>query len=120
VDHLFLHCPFSIQVWWRFFKEFGVSWVIPKSCYDLLSIRFISGGRGKKAKVLWSCRMLAIFWVIWLERNKRIFDDFPGMCVEGLWDRISFWSALWASVTPMFRNYSLSALLLDWKAVVSY
>jgi hypothetical protein len=64
--------------------------------------------------------MLAVFWVIWLERNKRIFDDFPGLCVEGLWDRVNFWSALWTSVTPLFRNYSLSVLLLDWKAVVSY
>jgi hypothetical protein len=25
VDHVFLHCPFSVQIWWRFFKEFGVS-----------------------------------------------------------------------------------------------
>ena len=63
--------------------------------------------------------MLALFWVIWMERNRRICDDFPGLCVEGLWDRIIFWSALWASVTSEFKNYSLSALMLDWKAVVS-
>jgi hypothetical protein len=119
VDHLFLHCSFSIQFWWRFFKDFGVSWVIPKSCYDLLSICFKCGGRGKKKKILWSCRMLAVFWVIWLERNRRTFDNVPELCVESLWDRITFWSALWASVTAEFRHYSLSALMLDWKAVVS-
>jgi hypothetical protein len=37
------------------------------------------------------------------------------LSVEELWDRISVWSALWASVTPDLINYSL----LDWKAVVS-
>jgi hypothetical protein len=119
VDHLFLHCPFSIQLWWRLFKEFGGSWVTPKSCYALLSTNFCWGGRNKKVKVLWSCRVVAVFWAIWMERNRRIFDDFNGLCVEALWDRVCFWSALWASVTPLFRNYSISALLFDWKAVVS-
>lgn len=40
------------------------------------------------------------------------FEDFPALSEEELWDRISFWSALWASVTPEFRNYSLSAIIL--------
>jgi hypothetical protein len=50
IDHLFLHCPFSIQIWWRFFKEFGVTWNIPKRCNDLLSIRLYCNRRGKKVK----------------------------------------------------------------------
>jgi len=101
------------------FKESGGVWVTPRSCYALLSTNFFGGGRSKKEKILWSCRLLAVFWVIWMERNKRIFDDVNGLCVEALWDRVCFWSALWASVTPLFRDYSLSALLLNWEAVVS-
>lgn len=52
------------------------------------------------------------------ERNRRIFEDYPGLCVEELWNGVCFSSALWATVTLEFRNYSLSALLLDWKAAV--
>lgn len=29
-----------------------------------------------------------------MERNRRIFEDFLGLCVEELWGRVSFWSSL--------------------------
>jgi hypothetical protein len=99
-------------------QQFGVNWVIPKGFYELLSICLKCVGRGKKAKVLWSCRMQLFFGSFFQEQNRRIFEDFPGLCVEELWNGVCFWSALWATVTFMLRNYSLSALLLDWKVAV--
>ncbi|TQE05371.1 hypothetical protein C1H46_008961 [Malus baccata] len=71
VNHIFLHCSYSIQLWWKLFQEVKVSWVIPKGCFELLGTNFKALGKGKKSKVLWGCLVSAIFWNIWLERNKR-------------------------------------------------
>lgn len=42
-------------------------------------------GKGKKAKALWGC---SAFPVIWMERNRRIFDDNSGVWVEDLWEKL--------------------------------
>ena len=73
-------------------------------------------GGGKKAKVLWGCSVLAIFWVLWMERNRRIFEVYEGVGVQFLWERIRFWVALWASVSEVFKDYSFSSILRDWRA----
>ncbi|KAK9286213.1 hypothetical protein L1049_014598 [Liquidambar formosana] len=73
VDHLFLHCDISIALWQRLFNLANLSWVRPS--YSLLEVEFRGFGRSKRAKVLWSSVVLAIFWVIWIERNSRIFRD---------------------------------------------
>ena len=31
-------------------------------------------GKGKKAKILWNSAVAALFWVMWQERNLRIFE----------------------------------------------
>lgn len=66
-------------------------------------------------ELIFTCQsfLKAVFWVIWMERNGRIFDDFPGWCVDKIWDRSRFWSAVWGLVTLEFRTCSLSASLLD-------
>ena len=48
VNHIFLHCSYSIQLWWKLFQEVKVSWVIPKGCFELLSTNFKALGKGKK------------------------------------------------------------------------
>ena len=118
VNHIFLHCSYSIQLWWKLFQEVKVSWVIPKGCFELLSTNFKALGKGKKSKALWGCLVSAIFWNIWLERNKRIFEDYTGVGAEVLWGRVKYWAAFWASVTKEFNNCSLSQILWDLLAAV--
>lgn len=45
-------------------------------------------GKGKKAKALWGCSVLPVIWVVWMERNRRIFDDNSGVGVEDLWEKL--------------------------------
>ncbi|CAL2278177.1 unnamed protein product [Prunus armeniaca] len=118
VDHLFLHCPFSLSLWWTLLREVKTVWVIPKGCFDLLCSHFVISGRGKGASTLWGCLVQSVFWNIWLEHNRRIFDEYEGAGVGELWDRVKFWAALWASVTSDFEDYSSSTILRDMAAAV--
>ena len=36
VDHLFLHCPFAMDLWTMVLGLFGVSWVMPRTVLGLL------------------------------------------------------------------------------------
>ncbi|KAI5323563.1 hypothetical protein L3X38_032635 [Prunus dulcis] len=73
---------------------------------------------GKRASTLSGWLLQSVFWNIWLERNRRIFGQYKGVGVGELWDRVKFWAALWASVTPDFKDYSYSSILRDMAAAV--
>lgn len=85
---------------------------------DLLSGNPIAFINGKNAKILWGCGVLAVNWVVWMERNKRIFEDYGGAGLEELWERVKLWASLWASISREFKDYTLSTIILDWQAVV--
>jgi hypothetical protein len=91
---------------------------IPTGILALLSARSIGFGKCKKAKVLWGCSMLAVIWVLWLERNRRIFEDVRGAGLEELWIRVKYVAALGATVSSEFRDYSISLIMPDWREVV--
>ena len=65
--------------------------MIPRSSIELLSL-----GHGlflnKKGKILWKVAITTTLWVVWLERNKRIFEDVEEN-IETVWDRIRLWVA---------------------------
>lgn len=48
-----------------------------------------------------------------MERNRRMFEDYIGTGVEELWERVTFWSALWASVLLPFKDCFSYILLLE-------
>lgn len=118
VDHMFIHCPYALKVWWLLLGEVNAVWVTPKGCFKLLSCKIDALGRGKKAKVLWGNLLQAMIWNLWVERNRRIFDDYKGVEASELWDRVKFWAALWASITPVFRNVAISSIMRDLLGVV--
>lgn len=85
---------------------FQVSWVIPKRVLWVPHYAVEVYKKGKKAKTLWDCIRLAVFCAIWMEWNRRVFEEYG--CVEELLCRVSLSSSLWVSVSEEFRHYSLS------------
>ncbi|CAL5408064.1 unnamed protein product [Camellia sinensis] len=75
VDHLFLHCPIALTLWHRLFRVGNGMWVAPKRSVHMLVIDFHTFGGSKRAKILWTCVVFATFWVLWWERNQRLFED---------------------------------------------
>ncbi|KAL6345662.1 hypothetical protein AAG906_017398 [Vitis piasezkii] len=68
------------------------------------------------SKILWQIACLTLIWMVWQERNNRIFED-KGRTEEVVWDLIRFYSSLWASCTEAFRGVPLSILQINWIGV---
>ncbi|KAL6346450.1 hypothetical protein AAG906_033246 [Vitis piasezkii] len=92
IDHLFLHCPVTIGLWHRLFNLVGVIWVPPRSIEDI------------RGKILWQIACLTLIWMVWQERNNRIFED-KGRTEEVVWDLIRFYSSLWASCLKLLEEF---------------
>lgn len=75
-------------------------------------------GRGKKARNLWICAFLVVFWVVWLERNGRIFKDKESSLVD-LWDKVHFLGSFWAKSSKDFVATPFFLLKADCRAVCS-
>ena len=72
-DHLFLHCSLTMKLWHRLFQLAKTDWVPPRSISDMLSINYNRFGFSKRGIVLWQAECIALIWVVWRERNARIF-----------------------------------------------
>ena len=75
LDRLFLHCKVARSLWVRLLQEAGFCWVFPTFCGSLMVEKPIGFGTNHLAKVMWKCIVLSLLWVIWIERNSRIFED---------------------------------------------
>ncbi|RVW93876.1 Transposon TX1 uncharacterized 149 kDa protein [Vitis vinifera] len=116
IDHIFLHCPVTIGIWYRLFNLAGLVWVPPRSLEDMLVITFKGLRNSLRGKTLWQIACLTLIWIVWQERNNRIFED-KGRTEEMLWDLIRFYSSLWAFCTEAFRQVPLNVLQLNWIVV---
>ena len=117
-DHLFLHCSLTLGLWHRLFQLAKMDWVPPRSISDMLSITFSGFGLSRRGIVLWKAACIALIWVVWWERNARIFED-KARNPESLWDSIFFLASLWAFCSKVFKGTPLIVLQLDWLAACS-
>ncbi|RVW80860.1 putative ribonuclease H protein [Vitis vinifera] len=115
VDHLFLHCSLTIGLWHRLFQSAKMDWVSPRSISDMLASNFNGFGFSKRGIVLWQNACIALMWVVWRERNARIFED-KARNSEYLWDSICFLTSFWAFCSKVFKGIPLNMLQLDWLA----
>ncbi|PON74884.1 hypothetical protein PanWU01x14_046010, partial [Parasponia andersonii] len=62
-NHLFIHCEFSLKIWWRICAEFSLSWAIPGKILSWIHIVAQQQWRGCR-KTLCNCTMWATLWAI--------------------------------------------------------
>ena len=74
VDHLFLHCPFAMDLWSMVLGLFGVTWVMLHTVLGLLGCWQGSFGRHRNGYI-WSIIPHCLMWCLWRERNSRCFED---------------------------------------------
>ena len=73
IDHLFLHCPVTIGLWHKLFNLAVLAWVPPRSIVNMMVIAFKGLGNSLRGKILWQIACLTLLWMVWQERNNRIF-----------------------------------------------
>ena len=59
------------------------------------------------------CRVGAILWVLWGERNRRVFRNLEREPLDVL-SLLCFHVSLWASILKDFCNYPIDTLLHSW------
>ena len=84
----------------------------------MMTINYKGFGKSKRDIVLWQIACIALIWVVWWERNGRIFED-KTRNLENLWDTIHFLASFWAFGSIVFNGIPLNVLQLDWLAVYS-
>ncbi|RVW98432.1 Cation-chloride cotransporter 1 [Vitis vinifera] len=108
-DHLFLHCSVTLGLWHRLFQLAKMDWIPPKNISDMMFINYKGFGKSKRGLVLWQNACIALIWVVWRERNARIFED-KARNSENLWDSIHFIASFWAFCSAGFKGIPLTLL----------
>ena len=88
--------------WHRLFQLAKMDWVPPKNISDMMFINYKGFGKAS----------IALIWVVWRERNARIFED-KTRNSENLWDFIHFIASFWAFCSTGFKGIPLNILQLD-------
>ena len=73
-NHILIHCGKTRDLWNLLFSSFGVVWVLSESVRNLL-LEWKMKGPGKKRSVVWKMASICLFWCIWGELNRRIFQE---------------------------------------------
>ena len=113
VDHLMVTCKTAHYIWISVIGWFDCCWVFPNSLPVLFQAWKASIG-APRGKELWRLYFLAIIWTIWKERNSTCFEG-VGTCDSHLVGKARFLVALWVSISPSFRGYSIEQIMLQWK-----
>ena len=79
----------------------------------------IGFGTNNLAKVIWKCIVLSLLWIIWIERNNRIFED-KVMRSEDLFGKAKYLAFLWALLDKNFKEFPFSLIVLNWKDVIGF
>ena len=73
-DHILIHCGKTRELWTLLLYSFGVMWVFPELVRNLL-LEWKIKGLEKKRSVVWKMAPICLFWSIWGERNRRVFQE---------------------------------------------
>ena len=112
LDHLLLHCEYSKKIWVKAIDLFNIIGAISKKWSEFVIVKWSFKGKRSMKRRMWRLALLAIGWQIWLERNKRIFED-KSRSVDDLWGVIKFHMGLWARASGVIDRSECFLLDLD-------
>lgn len=107
----FVHCEVASLLWQKLFRETGY-WEIREGCHTLFCHHCFGFGKGKKAKDLWHCSIVAVIW------DLKQIEDYIG--VWGGWGSLGeikilgspLGLCLWFSKSTTFLPFSYIGRLL--------
>ena len=112
IDHILIHCRYSQKIWNCLFKAFGLTGAVPYRWADLIQFNWSFGRNYNKIKKIWRFSVMAFAWQIWLERNRRIFED-KEKHPEILWSCIISAVRVWARASNIFDHADSFLFSLD-------
>jgi hypothetical protein len=74
MDHLLIHCDYFGMVWHRIYQWLGISFIAPESASDHLYHFGHLAGLPRLSHSFMTVIWMATVWVIWKEKNNRIFN----------------------------------------------
>ena len=74
-------------------------------------------GTNKMARALWKSMVMSLLWLLWIERNSRIFSK-KEMSPHDIFEKAKVLASLWASTDKAFRGFPFSLIVNNWKDVI--
>ena len=106
-DHIFLRCPYTINIWNTTKNQ--LNWDLNDDNLPALISTICSNNiKTQKWVIIFNLR-IAIIWSIWLERNDRLFNNLSHSYTY-LSENICNLTAQWSTKTKLFKNYSASII----------
>ncbi|KAM7530918.1 hypothetical protein LguiB_034328 [Lonicera macranthoides] len=112
IHHILLHCEFVMHVWSKALKMFGLEGAFSKRWSEFLIIKWHFRQNSKKVKQLWRFSLMAIVWLIWSERNRRVFEDRSNDPID-IWEFSCFLIGMWAKASWIFDALDRLLFSLD-------
>ncbi|KAL4193061.1 hypothetical protein AMTRI_Chr06g175030 [Amborella trichopoda] len=117
--HLFLLCDFSFDLWGNVLQLFGINWVTaPPSIKALLTYNLDSSWP-KGGRILWKATIAATIWIVWLERNSRIFHG-SKLQTPALLHKVISLVTFWASNHKFFVGIPRTLFLSQWGNILHH
>ena len=112
-DHLLVNCRAASFLW----KILQVKTGFHHSFNDLKAVvtSIMHLNRATRKNIINTIASVAILWTIWTERNGRIFTNKQSSLVY-LWEDSCNFIGQWCSCLHLFKDYSSSALALNFPA----
>ncbi|KAL4204372.1 hypothetical protein AMTRI_Chr01g109510 [Amborella trichopoda] len=117
-SHLFIHCNTAHKIWGHILQLCGVQWVMLPTVKELLS-SYPASHWLKAGRTLWKAAGAAIVWIIWKERNSRIFQGIAIEC-PALFHKVTSLVTFWASNHGIFSWLPANTFLSHWENIMHH
>ena len=116
INHITLHCSFVRDIWLSFLPATGLTWIAPSNPHSLFESWYCPR-LSAIGKTIWPLIPAAIIWIIWLERNSRIFDG-VGSSFTSVSHQIRSLLFLWYAALDNAPCIRFVDLICNWDSII--